>query len=364
MIDLQKLKESIERAAAAATEKHLAALQQSLQEAVTNSAAGLKKAIIKQVMAELEPELATPPGGAPTDLLNAAVASIQDANTQSDILGALLAGVEKFSQRCGLLVVRANQAAGWQSKGLDADAFRALKVDVGKGLSERAIRTRGPVAGTVGEFDATFVDQFGAPADGNVILLPLVVRDRVAALLFADGGAEGSSGLDASGVEVLVRTTDLWLEVISARKVAEQHSGAAAAANDSGSMTAAEEVSAAASAPTVKIPATPEPEPAPEPAPVKAAASAPVEMDDIHKKAKRFAKLLVDEIKLYNQTKVTEGRQNKDIYDRLKEDIEKSRQAYTKRFGEAVTDVDFFTNELVRILAENDRSAMGGNFPA
>ena len=43
-------------------------------------------------------------------------------------------------------------------------------------------------------------------------------------------------------------------------------------------------------------------------------------------KAQRFARLLLDEIKLYNQVKVTEGRKNRDLYDRLKEDLDKSRR--------------------------------------
>ena len=54
---------------------------------------------------------------------------------------------------------------------------------------------------------------------------------------------------------------------------------------------------------------------------------------DVHRKAQRFARLLVDEIKLYNQVKVAEGRKNKDLYDRLKEDIEKSRGTFQKRYG-------------------------------
>ena len=224
MIDLHKLRESIERAATDAVQRHESRLQQSMQEALANEMASLRQSVISQVMAELEPELATPPGGAPTDLLNAAIANIQDANGQGEILGAMLSGVEHFSQRCGLLVVRGDQATGWQSRGLDQDVFKEVKVDVAHGLAERAIRTRGPVAGACGEFDGEFVHRFGPPTDGNVILLPLVVRDRVAALLYADGGAEGSGGLDASGVEVLVRATYLWLEVTSARKAAEHGS--------------------------------------------------------------------------------------------------------------------------------------------
>ncbi len=82
------------------------------------------------------------------------------------------------------------------------------------------------------------------------------------------------------------------------------------------------------------------------------------------KKPRRFAKLLVEEIKLYNQPKVEEGRQNKDLYDRLKVDIEKSRATYDKRYAEsAVASADYFTQELIRILADNDVSLMGASFP-
>ena len=54
---------------------------------------------------------------------------------------------------------------------------------------------------------------------------------------------------------------------------------------------------------------------------------------EVLRKAQRFARLLVDEIKLYNQAKVAEGRKNKDLYDRLKDAIEKSRATYQKRYG-------------------------------
>ena len=84
---------------------------------------------------------------------------------------------------------------------------------------------------------------------------------------------------------------------------------------------------------------------------------------DTHRKAQRFARLLVDEIKLYNQAKVTEGRKSKDLYDRLKEDIDKSRATFKKRYGNTVAaNADYFQAELVRSLAEDDASIMGPNF--
>jgi hypothetical protein len=79
-----------------------------------------------------------------------------------------------------------------------------------------------------------------------------------------------------------------------------------------------------------------------------------------HEDAKRFARLVVSEIKLYNEAKVTEGRKTKDIYERLKEDIERGRQMYTDRVPAPVRDSsDYFQDELVRILAGGDAGALG-----
>jgi hypothetical protein len=84
----------------------------------------------------------------------------------------------------------------------------------------------------------------------------------------------------------------------------------------------------------------------------------------LHRKARRFAKLLVEEIKLYNQPRVVEGRLNRDLYERLKDDIEKSRATYDKRYRESpVASADYFNEELIRILADNDVSLLGQSFP-
>jgi hypothetical protein len=84
---------------------------------------------------------------------------------------------------------------------------------------------------------------------------------------------------------------------------------------------------------------------------------------ETHGKAQRFARLLIDEIKLYNHAKVSEGRKHKDLYDRLKEDIEKSRSTYQKRYGNSAAGAaDYFSQELIRSLAEDDVSLLGSNF--
>jgi DNA replication initiation complex subunit (GINS family) len=84
----------------------------------------------------------------------------------------------------------------------------------------------------------------------------------------------------------------------------------------------------------------------------------------IHKDARRFAKLLVSEIELYNKAKVAEGRKNWDLYKRLKTDIDRSRLTFEKRFGKALSrQVDYFHDELVKILAANDSEVLGPGYP-
>jgi hypothetical protein len=79
-----------------------------------------------------------------------------------------------------------------------------------------------------------------------------------------------------------------------------------------------------------------------------------------HEEARRLARLLVSEIKLYNEEQVEAGRRNRDIYERLKEDIDRSRQMYDERVDpQILRSTDYFYQELVRILAAGDSKALG-----
>ena len=79
-----------------------------------------------------------------------------------------------------------------------------------------------------------------------------------------------------------------------------------------------------------------------------------------HEEARRFARLLVSEIKLYNEDAVERGREQNDLRTRLKEDIDRSREMYERRIpAEIRTSRDYFHEELVRILADGDAAALG-----
>jgi hypothetical protein len=82
--------------------------------------------------------------------------------------------------------------------------------------------------------------------------------------------------------------------------------------------------------------------------------------DAQHEEARRLARLLVTEIKLYNEEQVEEGRRGNDIYARLREDIDRSRQIFNERVDDAVRqETDYFHEEMVRILAGGNAEALG-----
>lgn len=79
-----------------------------------------------------------------------------------------------------------------------------------------------------------------------------------------------------------------------------------------------------------------------------------------HEEAERFARLLVSEIKLYNPDEVERGKEAKDLYQRLKEDIDRSREMYDTRVSAAIrSSRDYFREQLIRILADGDEEALG-----
>jgi hypothetical protein len=365
MAEKTRIGKIIEKVVAQVLESHLPQLQQEL---------------VQRVLEEVQQQKGGSSGlgdSSAPDLLKA-VSLIHGGSTQKEILRALLESTSHYCGRAALFVMKGGAATGWQGRAFDNnDDIKDFALDMHASTPAQAVQNRAAVHSPVAEMDAKFISQFGAPSEDQVLLLPLHLKDKVAALVYADGGTDGSSKLDAAALELLVASTSAWLEVASLRKQTAKESS-----SDPSAEPAPAPVQAVSSysdpfaghAPTHAMAAAAEvAEPVVTAAAAgMAAAAAPAkdafaEMSpqdaDVHRKAQRFARLLTDEIKLYNQAKVAEGRKNKDIYDRLKEDIEKSRVTYMKRYGNTVAaSGDYFSSELVRSLAEDDISLLGPNF--
>lgn len=339
----------------------------AVAQALERQLASFRESVVQEVLREVGPALSAKPTptGSNAAGLQKAVARIQAGATQKEILRALLDNTVLYSGRAALFVVKNGTATGWQGTAFsNNDAIKDFVLDMNSGPAARVMQSRSAENGSASDFDQNFTSKFGSPADGKLTLLPLLLKDKISALIYADGGSQAGA-LDAAALDVLVRATGAWLEVVSQRKQAqkdgppEPEMHAAPPANDP----------FAAHAPLHSAKAQPESEPAiamsaaAASGGAHAASSLNPEDAEVHRKAQRFARLLMDEIKLYNQAKVSEGRKHKDLYDRLQEDIEKSRATYQKRYGNTTAaSGDYFNQELIRSLAEDDVSLLGKNF--
>src|ERR1700741_1314806 len=187
----------------------------------------LREELVRRVLEEIpqgtvESAHDTNAAGA-ADLLRG-VSAIHAGTTQKEILRALLDSVAQYCGRTALFVIKGGASSGWQGRGFeDNDAVKELSLDTSRGLPERVLHEKAPFSGQVLDMDPRFIDIFGSPAEDQIVMLPLLLKDKVAALLYADGGLE-INRLDTASIELLVVSTSAWLELTSMRKQAPKES--------------------------------------------------------------------------------------------------------------------------------------------
>jgi hypothetical protein len=354
---------------------------------------------ISAAVAEVLSQQPPPAGAADYSVVKASMAAIERGANLSEVLTHLVGEVTKQVDRAAMFIVKGNAVVGWYARGFDHnDTAKSLTIPLTADTLFRIVHgsrhaTRGHVSHSPGTAQA--LARLGGEPQG-VLAVPLVLRDKVAAVLYCDTAQEEMPEAAADLVEILVSYAGKVIDLLSAAPrpaaggtspgIRPPVAPAAAEAAGPGGMPMGSGTMRPQPAPSPLLrPAThppgrgtapvftPAPAPAPRPAPVPAPPPTPAppplppparapsaEDQKAHDDAKRFARLVVSEIKLYNEAKVTEGRKTKDIYERLKEDIERGRQMYHDRVAQSVRDTsDYFHDELVRILAGGDANALG-----
>jgi len=336
-----------------------------------------------------------PAGGGTVASLRASLAQVEKGASLSEVLTYLVNEASGYSDRAAMFIVKGANAIGWYARGFQApDTVKTINIPLTADTIFRNVNTgkkamRGHISQTPGTGQA--LARLGGGTQG-LIAVPLVLKDKIAAILYCDTQAEEIPADRADAVEILVSYAGKVIDLLSAapRPVGSTTTGANTAERAAAIRADGEEVRARAGVPAARphAPAPPAPveegastvmfnastfakmkDQAPAARPAAAARPAPAapagralspEEQKSHEEAKRFARLVVSEIKLYNESKVSEGRRHKDLYERLKEDIERGRQMYTDRVSAPVRDAtNYFYDELVRILAGGDASALG-----
>ena len=394
--------------------EHQGNLVRSLDELVESVARYDEKINENEIATAMNAVVAAQPhaavGGADLGRLKASLAEIEKGASLSEVLTYLVNEAGRYVDRAAMFIVKGQSAMGWYARGIQPP--EAVKVNVPLTIDTvfRIVHnSRHPLRGHSSQVPGTA--QALARLGGNpqgILAVPLILRDKLAAILYCDSAQDDIPAEDADVVEVLVLFAAKNIDLLSAvprpagstttagtttdraaaiRAAGEDRTVAAPGRSASGPQpvvltpragtgpqpVAAAPAPAEESASTVMFsaqglrgattsavrPATAPSMPRPT---VPGAPARPTTPEDqkAHEDAKRFARLVVSEIKLYNETKVAEGRRSKDLYERLKEDIERGRQMYSDRVAAGVRDsTNYFFDELVRILAGGDASALG-----
>ena len=316
-------------------------------------------------------------GAADYSGLKASIAAIEKGANLSEVLTHLVAESAKQMDRAAMFIVKNNAAVGWYARGFDhPDAIRSVNIPLTADTAFRLVHTsRTPTRAHVSRSPVTVqaLARLGGEAQ-SFLAVPLILRDKVAAVLYCDCNQEEVPAGQGDLVEVLVNYAGKVIDLLSAAARPVGATGTtpggarpvAAAVPDLGTGTISPQaapIPRPLTGPPARV-AVPQFTPAPPSTPPGRSPLAPPSLapedQKAHDDAKRFARLVVSEIKLYNEAKVAEGRKSKDIYERLKEDIERGRQMYQDRVSSGVRDVsDYFHDELVRILAGGDSTALG-----
>jgi hypothetical protein len=383
-------------------------------------------------------------------IVKAAISEVNEQDSQAGILKVLVNRAASFAPRIAFFVIKGDQSIGWRARGFQGtvgdNAIHQMSFPVAADTSVgHAARSRDSWSGSSSSHPENhlILNRLGDEPPSRIVAVPLVVRNRSVAVLYADSADLDSDAINLEALETLVSVAGMAVELLVSRAAPAAQPAAAPAAEaapaeavapaeaereEQPSYTPAVEYDEITpvveeSAPAAEVTefeatpqfeATPEPqyvapevEYQPEPQPyvaeieaAPAAVEAPVEVaaelaptletsapattprrrygqdvelpvevasDEerrLHNDARRFARLLVSEIKLYNEQKVVEGRSQGDLYQRLREYIDRSREMYDKRVRPEVAQrYDYFHNELVNTLAEGDEAKLGSAYP-
>lgn len=322
----QTLADALDRARA----DHDARLADSIEAVRAEALTAADRARVEAQVAERHAELVQ------VERIADDVRRLDGARSLTEVLEVLTASVANSAPRAAMFIVRGSRVAGWRFEGFPPEADPP-RLDFGiddPNLVARAIAS-GRQVSTSDEREgvAPVVSPFGAlPAHRAGLAVPVRVGGETVAVLYADdASAQGHEAPSAwpEVTEILCRHAARCLEVLTVTRAVHVAGPAPAAA--------------------------PPPRYAPQ---SRSGAQTSPDDDDA---ARRYAKLLVSEIKLYHEAVVAQGRRDRNLLERLQPEIERARRLYDDRIPADIrARMDFFGQELVRTLANGDASLLGG----
>jgi len=311
------LEETVAGLAARLEEEHQDALAAQLQE-VNRSAEAARRELIQK--------------------LNQIVRRLRSFEDERHWSNTLVDATRGFCGRAALFLIRDRKLHLETTRNFDdADLADDVPLDAAPAFAS-AVETRDTLVAmrTGSELSAPVEAYLGEDGDpgSRCYLFPVVTRQDVPAVLYADSGE-----VDVDALDLLVAIAGAVLNPQPARKPAR--------------------VPPVDGLVTITPPATATQKPE-----ILSWFSLSREDRELHLRAQRFARVQVAEIRLYQSEKVKNGRAAHDLYTSLKKEMDSAREAFRREFLDASDSmVDYLHLELVRTLANDDAEVLGRSYP-
>src|SRR5438874_927773 len=182
-----------------------------LQEQVARYDEKINEADIEMAMAEVVANMPPPEPAAPVgpgfDQLKASVAALERGTSLSEVLTHLVNEVGQYVDRAAMFIVKGPSAIGWYARGIDSpDVIKQVNVPLNADTVLRNVNNsrhalRGSLQHSPGTLQA-LARMGGSPQ--AVLAVPLILRDKLAAILYCDSTQEEVPGPVADLGEILV----------------------------------------------------------------------------------------------------------------------------------------------------------------
>ncbi len=261
----------------------------------------------------------------------AAIRALDHSTSLTHALETLTEHAAAVAGRAAVFVLSGDRLSSFCTAGFPSTNGTPYETSLpGAGLLSQAVRSRDLQTSSLDIPPPPFA---AIGAEHTAVAVPLSVGERVVAVLYADGA---TAAFELYGSKHGHATNRDWVEAIDAMA---RHASLVL-----GAVTAARTVQAVGGR-------------------IGDALVPPAPRVEEEERARRYARLLLSEIKLYNEPAIRLGRQQRDLLHRLRSEIDRARRLYEERVPPAIGGrATYFQQELVQTLADGDAALLGATF--
>jgi hypothetical protein len=270
-------------------------------------------------------------------VLNDYVKKIATAPNQLVLIGSIIEGINHFCDRAAIFLLRDDKLVGWKGKGFSGSDGQISDEDLKKVFFSLSANTVLKNAiehkkNYLGEpickpDDFLIYNRLGGGKPKKIFVLPFFVKGKPQAVIYADSLVD--TPINHKIIEILATVGELSLDMLPIRQ----------------KIMTKIKTQEFVEEPELEVKLT-------EHVDEFEKTSAPAKAND----PERYARVIINDIILYNKKVVDDGIKNKNLYDVLKETLLQAKELYMRRSS----NLQYFEEQMVKILAKGDRRALKG----